>query len=61
MTKEQPKPQLRCDKCRAKPGPFLPANVGGTHYVIHEHNVGAVGKKVTRNARSCGTWVEDKP
>ena len=56
------KPPLRCDKCNvlATGDLAVVAKLGGTHYRILTHAVGSPGRKPNRNARRCGTWVEEK-
>lgn len=56
----EPTPSLRCSTCGTHPSPFLPARAGGTHYKIVTHGEGIPGHRGGRQARTCGTWVEDK-
>lgn len=51
---------LRCSTCGVHPTELEAkhtAREGGTHYRIVEHGVGIPGRRKTRNARKCGTWV----
>jgi len=59
---EQPKPSLRCDTCNvlAVGDLAIVAKLGGTHWRILTHAVGIPGHKGSRQARSCGKWVEQE-
>ena len=59
---EPPKPPLRCDNCNvlAVGDLAIVAKLGGTHWRILTHAVGAPGRNYTRSARRCGVWREDK-